>query len=210
VPGFPVPRTPTAISHDGVVIQLIDEDDAGKSGRGWPGTQCDFVVKLADGSGVEVELTEKHIPPFTNITSLVRSGSAVWLSVTFNGYTKEFPKGGNRILALDLCKGGVVWQSKDAMSNGGLLLIDDYLISPFGFTKEPRFVYVLDARSGNVVQKLPVLENICPSKSWAPNWKPGERCDAPGQRVGAATQPRVEGGFFLVDTNTGSASFELN
>jgi hypothetical protein len=139
----------------------------------------------------------------------VRSGSAVWLSVTFNGYTREFPKGGNRIIALDLCDGRVVWQSKDAMSNGGLLLLGDYLISPFGFTTEPRFVHVLDSRSGKVVQKLPVIENICPSKTWAPNFKAGDRCDAPGQRVGGANQPRIEGGLFLVDTNTGSASFEL-
>jgi hypothetical protein len=208
-PGWPVQRTPTAILHDGVVVELIHEQDAGKSGRGWPGAQCNFEVKLADGSGVPVQLHDQHIPPFTNITSLVRSGSAVWLSVTFNGYTKEFPKGGNRIVALDLCTGRVVWQSKDAMSNGGLLLFGDYLISPFGFTSEPRFVYVLDARSGKVIQKLPIVENICPSKSWAPNHKPGDRCDAPGQRVGAANQPRIEAGFFLVDTNTGSASFQL-
>ena len=66
----------------------------------------------------------------------------------------------------------------------------------------------LDARSGAVVQKLPVIENVCPSKSWAPNWD-GGRCDAPGQSVGAAHQPRIEGGLFLVDTNTGSSAFEL-
>jgi hypothetical protein len=94
--------------------------------------------------------------------------------------------------------------------NGGLLLLGDYLVSPFGFTSERRFVFVLDAHTGNVVQKLPVVENICPSKSWAPNWHAGERCDSPGQAVGAATNPRVEGGVFLVDTNTGSASFQLN
>jgi hypothetical protein len=93
------------------------------------------------------------------------------------------------------------------MSNGGLLLLDDYLVSPYGFTSERRFVYVLDSHSGDVVQKLPVIENVCPSKSWAPHWHPGERCDAPGQAVGAATAPRVEGGAFLVDTNTGSSAF---
>jgi hypothetical protein len=68
---------------------------------------------------------------------------------------------------------------------------------------------VLNAHSGAVVQKLPVVENICPSTSWAPHWRPGERCDAPGQRVGAATNPRFEGGLLLVDTNTGSSSFQF-
>jgi hypothetical protein len=60
-----------------------------------------------------------------------------------------------------------------------------------------------------VVQKLPVLESICPSESWAPNWRPGQRCDLPGQLVGAATAPRVVNGVLLVDTNTGSASFQF-
>lgn len=164
---------------------------------------------MTDGSGTPVRLGPEQVPPFNTITAFVRSGSAAWVSVSFNGYTAEFPKGGNRVIALDLCAGRLAWQSKDGMSNGGLLLLGEYLISPFGFTKERRYVFVLDARSGNVVQKLPVIENICPSKSWAPNWRPGERCDAVGQRVGAATSPRVEAGLFLVDTNTGSSAFQF-
>ncbi|MES1184849.1 MAG: hypothetical protein ABUL60_13630 [Myxococcales bacterium] len=194
---------------DGVELRVVAATPAGSSGRGWAGNRCTVDVRLADGSGATVRLGATEMPPFTSVTSVVRAGSAVWLSVTFNGYTREFPKGGNRVIALDLCDGRVVWQSKDSMSNGGLLLLDDYLISAYGFTSEPRFVFVLDARSGAVVQKLPVVENVCPSKSWAPNWRRGDRCDAPGQRVGAATTPRIEDGLFLVDTNTGSATFQL-
>src|SRR5512145_2837710 len=80
-----------------------------------------------------------------------------------------------------ICDGRVVWQSKDSTSNGGLLLINDYLVSAYGFTCERRYVSVMEAYSGSVVQRSPVVENVCPSKSWAPNWHPGERCDAPGQ-----------------------------
>jgi hypothetical protein len=194
---------------DGVELRVVSATPAGSSGRGWAGNQCMVDVRLADGTGATVRLAAAEMPPFTSVTTLVRSGSAVWLSVTFNGYTREFPKGGNRIIALDLCAGRIVWQSKDSLSNGGLLLLDDYLLSPYGFTNEPRFVFVLDARSGSVVQKLPVIENICPSSSWAPNWHRGDPCDAPKQRVGAATNPRVESGLFLVDTNTGSAAFQF-
>jgi hypothetical protein len=203
-PGSPAPVV------DGVELRLASVTPAGSSGRGWSGNQCAFDVRLADGAGKTARLGPERVPPFTTISALVRSGSAVWLSLSFNGYTREFPRGGNRIVALDLCEGRVVWQSKDATSNGGLLLLGDYLLSPFGFTSERRFVFVLDARSGSVVQKLGVVENICPSKSWAPHWHAGERCDAPGQAVGAATNPRVEGGVFLVDTNTGSASFQFH
>lgn len=209
-PGGAAKDAPAAVIIDGVELRLADATPAGSSGRGWSGNQCAFDVRLADGSGKSTRLGPQEVPPFTTISALVRSGSAVWLSLSFNGYTREFPRGGNRIVALDLCDGRVVWQSKDAMSNGGLLLLGgDYLISPFGFTSERRYVFVLDAHSGRVVQKLGVVENICPSKSWAPHWHAGERCDAPGQAVGAATNPRVEAGVFLVDTNTGSASFQF-
>jgi hypothetical protein len=206
-PGGPSGAAGAKVTVEGVGIELIEQSAAGNSGRGWAGAQCSFEVWASDSASKTTRLGPSEIPPFNTINAVVRSGSAVWLSVGFNGYTREFPKGGNRIIAIDLCEGRVIWQSKDAVSNGGLLLLDDYLISPFGFTGERRYVYVLNARSGAVVQRLPILENVCPSKSWAPNWRPGERCDAPGQLVGAAHTPRVEEGLLLVDTNTGSSTF---
>jgi hypothetical protein len=208
-PAGPRNDSPHTVVQGGIEIHLASATPAGSSGRSWAGNQCAFDIRLADGSGPTIRLGPDAVPPFTTVNALVRAGSAAWLAIGFNGYAAEFPKGGNRILALDLCSGRVVWKSKDAMSNGGLLLLDDYLISPYGFTSERRFVFVLDSHSGDVIQKLPVVENVCPSKSWAPHWHPGERCDAPGQKVGAATDPRVEGGVFLVDTNTGSASFQF-
>jgi hypothetical protein len=208
-PEGPRRTSPPSVVIDGVEIRLASATPAGTTGRRWSGNRCAFDVRLADGSGPTLSLGSNDIPPFTTVTAVVRSGSAVWMAVGFNGYTSEFPKGGNRILALDLCAGRVAWKSNDAMSNGGLLLLDEYLIAPYGFTSERRYVFVLDSHSGAVIQKLPVIENVCPSKSWAPNWHPGERCDAPGQAVGAATDPRIEGGLFLVDTNTGSSSFQF-
>ena len=206
-PGEPIAPPGASVVVDGVELRVIDAAPAGKSGRGWAGDLCSFEVRLADGSGVPVRLGAPEVAPMTTVSAVVRSGAAAWVALSFNGYTKEFPAGGNRIVALDLCDGRVVWTSKDSMSNGGLLLIDDYLVSAYGFTSERRYVYVLDARSGDVVQKLPVVENVCPSKSWAPHHRPGDRCDAPGQLVGAATAPRIEDGLFMVDTNTGSAAF---
>lgn len=182
---------------------------AGKTGRGWPGNQCTFdLAQTTEDFNMSVRLGPEVVPPFNALTALVRSGSRVWVELSYNGYTKDFPRGGNRVVAIDVCDGRVVWKSNDGVSNGGLLLVGDYLITAFGFTSELRYVHVFDAYSGKLVQKLPVLENICPSKAWAPKWD-GGRCDAPGQLVGAASNLRIEGGLFLVDTNTGSAAFEL-
>ena len=195
---------------DGVEVRVNAMTPAGKSGRGWPGNQCTFTLQQSSDEffKLSVPLGTNVVPPFNGLTSLVRSGSAVWVELSFNGYKKDFPRGGNRVAALDLCDGRLLWKSSDGISNGGLLLVGDYLITAFGFTFEPRYVHVFDAYSGKLVQKLPVLENICPSKAWAPKWD-GGRCDAPGQLVGAASNPRIEGGLFLVDTNRGSAAFEL-
>jgi hypothetical protein len=194
--------------RNGVKLSVKRADPAGTSGRKWVGNQCTFELELNDGSGRSVELGPDVVPPFNSITSLAVSGSAVWVELSFNGYTREFPKGGNRVVAVDLCEGRVVWKSRDGTSNGGIRLFGDYLVTAFGFTSERRFVYVLDARSGAQIQKLPVVENMCPSKVWAPNWDGGP-CDAPGQRVGAASHPRIEGGLLVVDTNTGSSTFEV-
>ena len=193
---------------DGVEVSVKSALAAGSSGRHWQGNQCVFDLRLVGGAGRPVELGADVVPPFNAITALVRAGSAAWLELSYNGYTREFPKGGNRVVAVDLCEGRVVWSSKSSTSNGGLLLLGDYLIAAFGFTSERRSVNVLSARTGALVQKLPVVENICPSKAWAPNWD-GGRCDAPGQAVGAATSPRVEAGLLLVDTNTGSAALQF-
>ncbi len=206
--GRPKVKLGAVVVIGGIELRLTNAEPAGSTGRGWEGNQCSFEVRLAGGSGRPVKLGPEQIPPFTYITSLARAGSAAWLQVAFNGYTSAFQKGGNRVIAVDLCDGTVAWKSADSTANGGLLLLKDYLISSYGFTSERRFVYVLDAHSGGVIQKLRVVENQCPSKSWAPNWNGGS-CDAPGQLVGAADSPRVEDGLFLVDTNTGSSTFEL-
>jgi hypothetical protein len=208
-PNGPSQSTSTRVVVDGVGVELTRAEPAGATGRGWTGNQCSFELWLSDSASKTVTLGPELVPPFNAITALVRSGSAVWLSVGFNGYAREFPAGGNRVIAADLCTGRVMWSSESATSNGGLLLLGDYLVSPYGFTSEPRFVYVLNARSGAVVQKLPVVENVCPSESWRPHWHPGERCDSPGQRVGAATNPRISGNLLYVDTNTGSSTFAL-
>jgi hypothetical protein len=193
---------------DGVSVRVAGVTPAGTTGRKWPGNQCSLELRLANGAGRRVVLGPEVVPPFNVLTSLVRSGSAAWVVVSFNGYTREFPKGGNRVIAVDLCAGKVAWTSPNSTSNTDLLLLGDYLVTAFGFTSEKRFVHVLDARSGHVIQKLRVVENVCPSKSWAPNWDGGP-CDRPGQDVGAATRPRVDGGIFFVDTNIGSSSFQF-
>ena len=145
---------------NGITIRLLDAVPAGKSGRNWEGNQCSYELRSADRSGVPLVLGADAIPPFTSIYSVVRQGSAAFIGVQFNGYAHEFPKGGCRVLAADLCEGRIIWKSSDYTSNGDIVLIgNDYLLTGYGFTSEKRIIQVHDAHSGKVLQTLRIPGN---------------------------------------------------
>lgn len=62
------------------------------------------------------------------------------------------------ISALDIHAGfSARWHSPAQVSNAGnFLILGDHLISGYGFTAEPDFLYVLDRHSGTVLQRTPL------------------------------------------------------
>ena len=76
------------------------------------------------------------------------------MSKNFNGDAGEYPQGGNNVIALDACDGTVKWRSPNLTSSGPIMLLGDYLVTGYGFTGESHYVYVLNAHTGAVVQKL--------------------------------------------------------
>ncbi|MBN9164563.1 MAG: hypothetical protein J0I07_26615 [Myxococcales bacterium] len=150
-----LPSSPIAANSatvDGVSFSVLDVKPAGKSGRGWAGGKCSYGARLANGAGKPVVVNEAN--PFNGIGQVVRSGSAVFMSMNFNGYAREFPQGGNNVIALDACDGTVKWRSPNLTSSGPIMLLGDYLVTGYGFTGESHYVYVLNAHTGAVVQKL--------------------------------------------------------
>ncbi|HYE15922.1 MAG TPA: hypothetical protein VD968_15880, partial [Pyrinomonadaceae bacterium] len=67
-------------------------------------------------------------------------------------------KGMNAYLtAVDTREGRVLWRSAPLVSNSANFeLAGDLIITGYGFTKEPDFLYLLDKRTGAVRQQLPV------------------------------------------------------
>ena len=63
---------------------------------------------------------------------------------------------GNYVVAADLSAHKQRWRSADMSSNAGLLLLEDYLVIGYGFTKEQASLSVLDRKSGAVVQTVPL------------------------------------------------------
>lgn len=61
------------------------------------------------------------------------------------------------ITALDLATGTILWRSEPLVSNSqNFLLRDGWIITGYGFTAEPDFLFVLDGKTGEVAQRIKV------------------------------------------------------
>ncbi len=61
------------------------------------------------------------------------------------------------VTAVDLPTGKLRWRSRPLVSNSeSFAVVKDAIVTGYGFTNEPDFLYVLDRRTGAVVQRLPL------------------------------------------------------
>jgi hypothetical protein len=136
-----------------LTVTITKAEPAGKSGRGWPGNRCSFRIEDPHAPERHVEL---DVPAFNTIKALLRDGDDVFIEVGWNGYAKEVGGKGNYVVDADLASHTLRWRSADMSSNAGLLLVEDYLIIGYGFTKEQASLTVLDRKSGAVAQRVPL------------------------------------------------------
>lgn len=108
----------------------------------------DFLAWVGTSEPGGPALTDRHI-----IWAIVRDGVLFVASAHF-GYAKE--SGGRTafITALDLGSGEVSWRSRPLVANAQNFIYEDgYLITGYGFTAEPDFLFVLDAATGEMVTR---------------------------------------------------------
>ncbi|MFO0665132.1 MAG: hypothetical protein U0174_14355 [Polyangiaceae bacterium] len=61
------------------------------------------------------------------------------------------------VTAIDVTTGELLWQSDSLVSNArNFLVLGDYIVSGYGFTAEPDFLFVLSRGTGKTVKKVPV------------------------------------------------------
>lgn len=61
------------------------------------------------------------------------------------------------ITAIDPVARKTIWRSPALVANARTFVVtDDYIVSGYGFTREPDFLYLLDRRTGRVLDRLPV------------------------------------------------------
>jgi len=122
------------------------------------------------------------VPPFTALSALVRAGSQLGSPLLVQRLHQGISRGGNRIIALDLCSG----RRRLAVERRHVETVACCCSATT--SSHPTALPASAATSSCSTRARPhrgrncqVIENQCPSKSWAPHWHPGERCDAPAR-----------------------------
>lgn len=85
--------------------------------------------------------------------AMVREG-VLFVSSGHFGYAKESGGRTGYLSALDLGTGELLWRSDPLVANANNFLYrDGYIITGYGFTAEPDFLFVVDAKTGETVTK---------------------------------------------------------
>ena len=81
----------------------------------------------------------------------------LFVSTSHRTYARSSGGVNAQIAAIDLAAGALLWRSRPLVANAAnFVLVGDHLISGYGFTAEPDFLYILEQRSGRVVSRTKV------------------------------------------------------
>lgn len=94
---------------------------------------------------------------YQQVTWAAEDEGTLYVSHSHNTYARS-SRGMNAYLtAIDTRTGRVLWRSRPLVSNASNFeLVGGLVVAGYGFTKEPDFLYLLDKRTGEVRQRLPV------------------------------------------------------
>jgi len=108
---------------------------------------------------VQSDLYQSGVAQPLDLKWAVASGGVLYVEHAVNGYTKESKGQTGFLTAIDMVTGVVLWRSAPQVANTQTFLVDaprGVIVSAFGFTAEPRFLYVIDASTGATVQKTQI------------------------------------------------------
>ncbi len=81
----------------------------------------------------------------------------LYVSNAHRTYASMSNESNGYITAIDLNTLEIIWRSRSLVSNSGnFLLLDDVIITGYGFSNEEDFLYVLDRYTGEIVQSVRV------------------------------------------------------
>lgn len=105
-----------------------------------------FLLHFADDESAQLEPEYAQLVDHTLIVQLA-----------YNGYASATHGHNGYLAAYDASSGRLLWLSQPRVANASSFVVTrDAVITGYGFTAEPDFVYVLDLRTGVVRQRIPL------------------------------------------------------
>jgi hypothetical protein len=97
------------------------------------------------------------------------AGGTLYVETAHSTYASSSYNRNGYVTAIDLATKRAVWRSPALVANAGTFLVTkDYLVTGYGFTSEPDYLYLLDRATGKVVDRLPL-----PNAPERITWKDG-------------------------------------
>lgn len=151
-------RLRRAISHPDHAILFYQAGDGPTivvvlDGHGEVITALDFAAWRVAPGGIpaDAEFVAQH-PMWAQM-----EGSVLFISHGHRTYARSSGGKNAYVSALRLPEGELLWRSDPLVANAANFLVrDGFIISGYGFTAEPDFLFVLDAKTGKTVQKIKV------------------------------------------------------
>lgn len=92
---------------------------------------------------------------YQRIVWAVEEGDTLYVSHSHLTYARSSKGMDAYITAIDTRSGRVLWRSRPLVSNSwNFEVVGDLIVTGYGFTAQPDFLYLLDKRSGEVVRQL--------------------------------------------------------
>ena len=94
---------------------------------------------------------------FEDVTFAREGGGLIYVSNSHLTYARATSGRNAYITAIDPEQGKAVWRSPALVANAGTFVVTgDLIVAGYGFTAEPDFLYLLDRRTGRVLDRLEV------------------------------------------------------
>lgn len=165
------PETPAHIPRelDGLDLWIAERADGGwatlygQSASEWRRTDAfrarfhdrgDVGARAADGGAVQWDLDLNRIlsrDDLVEVQDIRYDSGDLFFNEACITYAQDAQGDCSSIVRVDPTDGQIVWRSRDLVSNNIFLVLDQVLVTGYGFTAEPDSVFLLDRDSGEVL-----------------------------------------------------------
>lgn len=168
------PDSPPGAPPDGFLAFYRDPYDASSCGlSGKDGSaNCAYGVALYECSGkirwvfaLEPFLSR---PDHLEVQDVRYAGGVLYFNEACQSYSREAGGRCSSLVAVDPVARKVLWRSQPLVSNNQFVVVGRYLVTGYGFTAEPDFLYVLRRSDGKVMQRVSVA-TAHETMTWRPD-----------------------------------------